>query len=105
MPVNRKKSPIKNKCDVGTPQKPIIQFEYDGVVYRMHYFADSMAHAESDNLNSVTWDKDKRLYTITTKTDFGGCGKDAWKPHIQPLESWLRHYCYVHQVLKDKIKS
>lgn len=90
-----KTSPIKKIKNVGDEQKPIIQFEYQGNTYRMQYYADSMLHRESDNLKSVTYDREKGLHTITTTSDFGGLGKDAVKLHIIPLQSWLNKYCEV----------
>ena len=90
-----KTSPIKKIKNVGDEQKPIIQFEYQGTTYQMQYFADSCLHRESDNLKSVVYDREKGLHTITTKSDFGGLGKDAAKLHIVPLQSWLNFYCKV----------
>jgi len=70
----------------------IVHFTFQKQRYRMQLFCEFTLHRESDNLSSVKWDDKLGFYTIITKEDFGGCGKDALKPVVVPFDSWLAKY-------------
>lgn len=61
-------------------------FRYDGRQYFVPFW-------RAGELMSVAFSTQHRRVTIVTKEDFGGCGKDALKPIIRPIESWLSSHC------------
>jgi hypothetical protein len=88
---------VKRKSPISflerTRERVVFYYAADKQTYEVNRWCESVLHRESDNLDSVVWDAAKRIYLITTRDDFGGCGKDAWKPHMVPFDSWLNKYC------------
>lgn len=61
-------------------------FRYDGQQYFVPHWIES-------DLISVKYSAKHKRVIIVTKEDFGGCGKDAYKPVIRPIEHWLSSHC------------
>jgi hypothetical protein len=63
-------------------------FLYAGARYYVPFWREA-------ELGTICWSDQHKLVIVVTKEDFGGCGKDALKPIIRPVEQWLHQHCTV----------